>query len=267
MLGSVDLQSALESIATSRGFNDDPWKLPTSERGDAFMFNDVVAKRHVYQILTARLLVFERFLEVAREVRPAASLNGLKLHWLHLQLCSEGIFSGVDLFARISSLLGDASDEFLLMGGRKLQYRLVDLRTRFDLDIEFFLILDEAQVALNFLPDSFCSYSNNELKRPVLSPIVDTFSRSASFPAIVSGTDLSINVVNDVVNASVGGGEEFLLKIPTDAFDDKESQRKYIMRYMPRHIAQTDSGEALIERAWNFARGRWVYVYSQHDAR
>ncbi|KAL5514186.1 hypothetical protein ACEPAG_2274 [Sanghuangporus baumii] len=237
-LGSEDIQQAIdEYIPMSRGFILKPETLGAENEHVAYKSNHLVAERRVIQVLTARILFFEHFLKIARETSLDGSVDKFKKHWLFLQLCSANLL-GSDVFMDLTKELTDASDE------------------EFSLDKDFFFVLDEAQVALDRLQDSFCSEQKEKVKRPVLRPIIKSWQLATEFPIIVSGTSLSIDVVNEVVSAAVMKVNAFARAARTGAFDDENRQREYILRYMPPDLAGTESGKAFLRRAWNYARGR-----------
>ncbi|KAL5476916.1 hypothetical protein ACEPAI_3102 [Sanghuangporus weigelae] len=255
-LGSEDISQAIEThIPGSRGFIPNPWTLAEENQHIAFNNNHLIAERRVIEILTARICFFNYFLRMAREAAPDGSVDNYKKHWLFLQLCSGHILGG-DVFKKLTETLMDASDEFLLIERLAAHARLTELQTEFSLGKDFFLVLDEAQVAIDRLENSFCSQQKQAIKRPVLRPIIRAWKMATTFPIVISGTSLSINVVNEVVSAAVMKIMPFTFATRTGAFDDEDDQREYILRYMPRHFARTVSGKAFLKRAWNYARGR-----------
>ncbi|KAL5514240.1 hypothetical protein ACEPAG_2328 [Sanghuangporus baumii] len=255
-LGSEDISQAIEThIPRSKGFILNPWKLADGNQLIAFIKNRLIAELRVIQILTARICFFNYFLRMAREAAPSGSVDNYKKHWLFLQLCSAHIL-GEDVFKKLTETLMDASDEFLLKERFAAHARLAELQTEFSLDKEFFFVLDEAQVALDRLQDSFCSEHKEKVKRPVLRAIIESWQLATEFPIVVSGTGLSIDVVNEVVTSAVMKIAPFTFATRTGAFDDEDDQCRYILRYVPRHFAATISGKAFLKRAWNYARGR-----------
>ncbi|KAL5521780.1 hypothetical protein ACEPAF_2528 [Sanghuangporus sanghuang] len=255
-LGSEDIQQAIdEYIPLSRGFIPKPGTLAAEHQHIAYKSNHLIAERRVIQVLTARIIFFEHFLKMAREMSPDGSVNKFKKHWLFLQLCSANLLER-DVFMDLTEELTDASDEVLLKGRLVAHAKLTKLQEEFSLDKNFFFVLDEAQVALDRLEESFCSERKETVKRPVLRPIIKSWQLATEFPIIVSGTGLSIDVVNEVVTSAVMKVNAFTRATRTGAFDDENRQREYILRYMPPGLAGTESGKAFLRRAWNYARGR-----------
>ncbi|KAL5514518.1 hypothetical protein ACEPAG_1834 [Sanghuangporus baumii] len=133
---------------------------------------------------------------------------------------------------------------------------------KFDLGDDFYLILDEAQRALGSLDACFRSEQNRVVKRLVLSPIIRAWKDATSFPVIVSGTGLYIDIINEARVSTVMKLKAFRRATETGAFDTENRQREYILRYMPPHLAETESGSAFLRRAWNYARGRHLFTAS-----
>ncbi|KAL5521779.1 hypothetical protein ACEPAF_2527 [Sanghuangporus sanghuang] len=261
-LGSVDMMDTIEKfIPRSRRFTNNPATLNIEGQDAAFSINRYIAERRVYQVLRARGLIFEHFLKVAREMYPDRSINEFKEHWLFLQLLPIKLL-GKDVFRILSGNLKDASDEYLMMGNHRVHRYLKNLQKTFQLGDDFFLILDEAQRAINSLNGCFRSEQNQAVKQPVLRPITKAWKEATIFPVIVSGTGLSIHVVNEVMDSAVMKINAFARATRTGAFDDENRQREYILRYMPPHLVETDSGRAFLKRVWNYARGRHRFTAS-----
>ncbi|KAL5477030.1 hypothetical protein ACEPAI_3217 [Sanghuangporus weigelae] len=261
-LGSADMMNIIQKfIPRSRRFTNNPADLDIKYQDAAFSSNHYIAERRVCQALRARALIFEHFLKVAREMYPDRSINEFKKHWLFLQLLPEDVLGG-DIFGQLSEDLNDASDGFLMMGNNSVHRYLRDLQKAFHLGDEFFLILDEAQRAINSLNGCFRSEQNQAVRRPVLRPIIKAWKEATSFPVIVSGTGLSIDVVNEVMDSAVMKLNAFARATRTGAFDNEKRQREYILRYMLPHLVDTDSGRAFLKRAWNYARGRHRFTAS-----
>ncbi|KAL5498504.1 hypothetical protein ACEPAH_1857 [Sanghuangporus vaninii] len=261
-LGSVDMMDTIEKfIPRSLRFTKNPATLNIEAQDTAFSSNHYIAERRVYQVLRARALIFEHFLKVAREMYPDRSINEFKEHWLFIQLLPIKLL-GKDVFRILSGILKDAGDEYLMMGSYEIHEYLLGLQQNFDLGDDLFLILDEAQRAINSLNGCFRSEQNQAVKRPVLRPIIKAWKEATSFPVIVSGTGLSIDVVNEVMDSAVMKINAFARVTRTGAFDDENRQREYILRYMPPHLADTDSGRAFLKRAWNYVHGRHRFTAS-----
>ncbi|KAL5476724.1 hypothetical protein ACEPAI_2910 [Sanghuangporus weigelae] len=254
-LGSSDMEYTIDKgIPRTKCFIRRPHILDARRREDAYVSNHYTAERRVHQVLMARVLMFERFLRMVQETFPLRSINEFKTHWLFLQLRSMR-FLGVDVFLELSDILNDANDQYLKIRTRLVHSYLIEIQETFNLDEEFFLVLDEAQVAIDTLKGCFCSEQGG-VGRPVLRPIIKAWREASEFPIIVSGTSLSIDVVNDVVTPAVIKRYPFELATKTGAFDNKDHQSRYILRYMPASLAGSVSGNIFLERVWNYVRGR-----------
>ncbi|KAH7902992.1 hypothetical protein BJ138DRAFT_1021275, partial [Hygrophoropsis aurantiaca] len=253
-LGSVDVMDAINHhIPSSAGFIAELEKIKDEDSRDVpYSRNHTIAIRRMHQILVARILVFEHFLKKAKASHPAQSINEFKKHWLFLQLRSIDILR-VGVFAKLSKELSDASDKYLMIGGLRVHSKLLALQDEFG---DFVIVLDEAQIAIETLNGTFRSERDKSVKHPVLRPIISACTAASEFPVILSGTDLSFEIVNHVVYSAVMKDSIFTHATNTGAFDDRERQCNYIMHYMPKFIAESESGRKLLGRAWNCVRGR-----------
>ncbi|THH03790.1 hypothetical protein EW145_g6006 [Phellinidium pouzarii] len=278
-LGSRDIMSAIDDdIPNSKRFVCNLDSLGDSQKTDALFVNKSIAKRRIHQILTARIFVFEFFLKAVERVHPSKPIADFRKHWLFLQLLPGRVFSNnifredvlrkdvpeetvlrEDIFYQFSSILKDTSDDSLNLSDRLVQAKIKQLQKRFDLGEDFYFVLDEAQYAGEELEDAFRS-RDGLLKRPILRQIITAWSDAAEFPIIVSGTGLSIDVVNEVIASAVAKAERFKFSSNTGAFDTPEQQKNYFLRYMPKHIADSDSARVLFARAWNWHRFTAFFV-------
>lgn len=250
-------------IPKSKRFETDVIALSSEIQKDAaYTLNDRIAGRRFCQVLTARCLILQWFLKTIQEKFPRRSVNEFKRHWLFLQLKPKSFLIGGDVFLKLSEVLKDASDEFLLTKTDNVYDHLDSLRSEFGLDEDFYIVIDEAQAAANSMLKCFRSDQNKEIQRPVLKSLVKTWRDLVNeLPIIISGTGLSIDLVNEVVASAVVKSTNFHLATNTGAFDDQDSQSKYMLRYMPPHVAKSDSGKTLIGRAWEYCRGRYAPSY------
>ncbi|TFK60156.1 hypothetical protein BDN72DRAFT_941109 [Pluteus cervinus] len=240
VLGSIDVMEAISlHIPQSTGFTEDPQNLAEHLREEAFRHNHLIARRRMHQIITARVVIFEHFLKTAQEIWPDRSIHDFRQHWLFLQLRPLDILKK-DIFADLTRLLNDASDSFLMMSSLSgVDTKLLELQSTFELQQDIVCVLDEAQFASGKLTRAFRSEQKPDIKRPVLSRIVNAWSTSTERPMIVSGTEVSIELVLD-----------------------PKLQYDYIARYMPVTVLESESGKEFLKRAWKWVRGRHRFTAS-----
>ncbi|TFK62947.1 hypothetical protein BDN72DRAFT_827066, partial [Pluteus cervinus] len=261
-LGSSDVMQIIENyIPKSNAFTEFPEQLDEHLRDPAIQRNHHIAKRWMHQVLTARLLIFERFLQKASH--SPTPIHELRSHWLLLQLTPLNILKS-DVFSELTKLLKDASDSYLLMHNSAIHKKIVKLQSAFGLGEEFFCVLDEAQRASLMLDEAFRTEDKAKAKekRPVLSPITKAWLKSCQFSMIISGNGLSVKILNEIPVSAISKPLTFKLTTNTGAFDTPESQCQYIERYMPRSILDLDSGKGFLIRAWNWAHGRHRFTAS-----
>lgn len=211
--------------------------------------NVQIVERVFGAVLLARLLVFKSFLEAASSYNSLDDAEKKKI-WLQSQLgnypCGEDIryhtildevrgFNATLVDSAVTQTLSDISD-----------YRLTDSGP-------FYIVLDEANHASHKHERAF---RENGKYYPVLKAIVRAWQKRLSghpFVLIVSGTEIPSDLFCD---PEEWGG--WVWSSNTGAFDVRERYWQYVQRYLPPALRRTSEGERLIERMWNWLRGRRV---------
>jgi len=211
-----------------------------------------------WQVLVARLLVFRMFLEEARKLRPEGSLDNYRDHWVYFQLQPSEV-TGNDIFGHMTKILSDARNENLDDACLDLAR---DIRSKYLSMEDFYIVLDAAQLAAGSCTGASRSYVDPKQSPPLLEIIMDSFDWLRIGHTIVSGTGLSLNIVSQAMGSCVAKqGVKTLTVTEIGAFDSELAQRTYILQYLPSFYVDTPSGEALLDRAWHWLRGRYVFMY------
>ncbi|KAJ7729687.1 hypothetical protein DFH07DRAFT_180452 [Mycena maculata] len=120
-------------------------------------------------------------------------------------------------------------------------------------DMHLFLAVDEAQVAIQDLKQSFAH------RRPLLPELVrmwsDHTTDDQSF--IFAGTDILKVLFNDV-----DGLQQLSLVLWNGQFRDPEDEGHYVSKFLPPALRNSASGRFLISRIWRWLRGRHRYTAS-----
>ena len=218
--------------------------------------NEEVALRRSQLLLYARYVFFRVFLQCA------AGMNGgitedHKRRWLLVQLAPTILppilTEKPDIFIIFTRLAGRASSEYL---ERSIYHESLIIRDLLPRNSTLFCVLDEAQTLTTGL-DYFRSKPPTKA-RPFLRPIVAAWSRQLP-NLIVSGTGISMQEVADVIGSLVAkeGGTETVTEI--GAFDNENSQRAYLERYLPPGYLDTSEGKVIASRVGYWLRGRFVF--------
>jgi len=197
--------------------------------------------------------------------------------WLLLQLQPSFVHPQVwDVFDELSSKLSGASDSFinsktksLLTNVRTLCSYLApgtssttsQMSTSDTAQTPLFCVLDEAQHAATQHSSSFRSDQNNA-HRPILREIVKAWegqSFGQGVFMVVAGTGISKDVVDQAMASAIMKDSKYRWCSDTGAFDCRDVQRRYLQKYLPRHLLESDSGTRLLERVWYWLHGRCVF--------
>lgn len=77
---------------------------------------------------------------------------------------------------------------------------------------------------------------------------------------VVAGTGISKDVVDRAMASAIMKESKYRWCSDTGAFDDIQSQRRYILKYLPTSLIESPSGRRLLERIGYWLRGRSVYL-------
>jgi hypothetical protein len=219
-------------------------------------------------LICARVFVLKCLLE---KIPPGTSAETARRRWVLVQVIPP--FDGIeDIFVVVLGSLR-AADKTDLMDFTKTMLRGMTTRSEqiFFPNQGLFAVIDEAQVAAEYLDGAFRSTTTETEKRPVLHPFFSFLWNSELFKGVIlAGTGLSMKMVRSAV-ASQGGA---LLKYRRDPFvfvevgrftKNGKEHKAYIKKFL--RFSQSVSNQRLRERILYWFHGRWVQCQSsQHKA-
>lgn len=220
----------------------------------------------------------------------AENLNGCagdprvyRERWLLLQLRPSFVHpQHWDIFDELSCKLSGATDSFintktktLLTNVRSLlcsgitigsHTTQAQMSTSDTAQTPFFCVLDEAQHAATQHNTAFRS-DQNGAHRPILREIVKAWE-SQSFGQgvfmVVAGTGISKDVVDQAMASAIMKDSRYRWCSDTGAFDRKDVQQRYMQKYLPKRLLESDVGVRLLERVWYWLHGRFVQLGIPH---
>jgi hypothetical protein len=295
LLGSSDIQNSIQThVPDSKGFRRVLPPAGSAGYDNALQVNREIAGRIFRRIFLARLMIFHLFAETMTEgchLKPnAPSQDDYRVYrsrWLFLQLQPSFVQTQVwDIFDELSCKLSRASDAFVntttknLLGKiRTLLCSSVPIQplevipdsgsltpatpipvTMKHLHLPLFCILDEAQHAATQHSSSFRS-DQNGAHRPILREIVKAWEEQSFGQGVfmvVAGTGISKDVVDQAMASAIMKDSRYRWCSDTGAFDNRDSQVRYLEKYMPRRLLFSESGQRLLERIWYWLHGRLV---------
>ncbi|KAJ3889408.1 hypothetical protein GG344DRAFT_78819 [Lentinula edodes] len=248
-LGSVDVQSVVnQRLPYDRNFtavlNDED---ATSDSGPV-LANIALAYRRFSETLLARLLVFKLYIEI---VAKGEFQEVHKRRWLLAQL-QPYFTNGSDVFAVLQTTIRTSrvTDALLIDCITQCIEDIMNLFRRHSPGSHFFVVLDEANAASERHGFAFRGVHG---PHPVLKEIIKTWQshlHAMSSTMVVAGTWIPN------VHFQEDNWKEWRWTSSTGAFDNFEDQRAYILKYMPRDLAFSASGQHLLHRMWVWLRGR-----------
>ncbi|KAK6992726.1 hypothetical protein R3P38DRAFT_2568906 [Favolaschia claudopus] len=241
-LGSPDIDAMIQTL--ERRLKEVSPRLPASQQLEK---NHAVAERYISRTLLARLLVFRLFLQIAKE---HGLTEDLRMRWLMLQLFP---CTGTDIFEMLALHLGDFDPE------QKIANTLVSIRELLGMGDEFhlFLVLDEGQVTAAKFDKAFDVEPG---KYPLLRKIIDTWEKhfqDYSMSCVIAGTNVPKRIFEAPKYA-----DRVRWTSDTGSFDDPVRHERYLRRFLPPSLLETESGTAFLRRALAWTRGRHRYTAS-----
>lgn len=234
------------------------------------------AARIFSQIFLARLLIFDLFVEIMTQVGGKSEPQNLyKQRWLLLQLQPSLLHPQIwDIFDHLVGKLSHASDTYINTTTKALLVRVRELCTIEASSVKestvtqtpLFCVLDEAQYAATEHCSAFRSDHSNA-HRPILREIVRAWegqSFGQGVFMVVAGTGISKDVVDQAMASAIMKESKYRWCSDTGAFDDIQTQRRYILKYLPSSLIESRSGRRLLERMGYWLRGRSVHTVSYY---
>ena len=252
-VGVGDLHDALNNVSEYGAWMSDIRPLPPRERARQNELNSQIASNHLRKVLAARIVVFQLFLQLAITV-DGEILEKHKRIWLLFQLSNQlGPHRGTlhPFVQIIRKSLRHASFEALTT----LVDRLCDILGKYLPESPFIIGLDEAQHIARLYPYSFISSTSDGIFRSVLREIVKVFT-NLPIKLVVSGTDLSLEDLEDDVATGVSKPRAVDLFHRLGMFDSWPKLKPFLERYIPTPILESPSGYRLQQRIQEYLQGR-----------
>ncbi|KAJ7150876.1 hypothetical protein C8R43DRAFT_491746 [Mycena crocata] len=222
-------------------------ELPSSDSAEfktQLETNRRIAAHHFNAALLARLLMFQMFVEIMHETEPAPKH---KMRWLLFQLRSR-LEGSWDSILRLTKILLKDDDSYT---NANIIETIAKIRDIFGGEFHLFYVLDEAQATTK--PPS--AFFTDGLLHPILPEIIRVWHAHAVDNFQVSMVISGIQIPKDIFDCEGNFSLRHRWSSNTGAFD-QQSQKRYIEHFLPTSIAESQTAEKLIPRAWNWLRGR-----------
>jgi predicted HTH domain antitoxin len=247
-LGSRDLSVGMEYYLYG---NSEFAALPDDGAQAQNVTNTRLAKILALSVFGSRALILQRFRKLG-EVELKMPKDELQRRWTYLQIHPQALH-GEDIFRRLSSILWQSS-----------KLNEIERVISQSLDIcPVFLILDEAQSLTNSDNSKYFLARDSDMstKCSILKPLLKTWYLVADVTVILSGTGLSIDVIEKSVASPQTPRPHWSVYSNVGAFWDKDVHTEYIRQNVWPNVpldALDIAQQSLLDRAWRWLRGRFV---------
>lgn len=273
-LGAADVHFIIDqALEQTTGFQSNLSLSPDPK--EALKENRNIAGARFNEVMLARLLILEAFIDVMKERGEDLQSPEMRKVWLLLQIFPSTLAlksTFMDVFSDLALRLAHACVPTSVRS--KIRTLLTSCRQELYPDHEFtpplFCVIDEAQHAADEHKSAFRNKSGGmgKKRRPVLREIVAAWNEPNEFIKplhalrfIVTGTGINKTVVTEVVSSATGKTGRFDEITDTGAFDTQAIQDEYLRRYLPRSYADSDEGKEFLARAWYWLRGRYGDIF------
>ncbi|KAJ7669440.1 hypothetical protein DFH06DRAFT_1125799 [Mycena polygramma] len=256
-VGSFDVQNAIESyIPDSQGFTE---TLPDTAGHTGYMLalenNRRIAARRFTEILLARLVIFQLFIDV---IKTRLHILEPKKLWLLLQLYPHKLGYG-DIFVRLTVILRGSPHEWLKDQVQERFEGIQEWCYSYE-NTPFFIVLDEAQHAARRHFSAFRSETQLHIHRPILREIVRAwvidFFAFLGFWMVISGTGIDHVTIGKVIASAVMKPAAYQLLSSIGGFPSLSAHATFVEQYIPPRILEMPRGRALVERITRWLHGR-----------
>ncbi|KAF9068500.1 hypothetical protein BDP27DRAFT_1327156 [Rhodocollybia butyracea] len=237
MLGSTDIDVLLQKLPFSRMFT-----FPREDEADydyKISTNGEIARHNFGQTLLARLLVFKLFVDLMAE----GEIEEVhKSRWFLAQI--QPLVFGVDYESLAPELL--VSDSLLADCISQCLEDIAAVFSRKSKDPHFFVVLDESNVMAESLVDAFRDAHG---PHPVLKEILETWDshlRNKPVTIVAAGTHISGMYFKEEK------WNQWQWISSTGAFSTIEDQQQYVLKFLPRGLVNSPSGQHLLHRIHRF---------------
>ncbi|TRM66575.1 hypothetical protein BD626DRAFT_451623 [Schizophyllum amplum] len=238
-LGSLDMDHCLGSgISNKRKFRQNaPWD------EDSVQHNSWVAQNTFSRILLSRLILLKAFLD---ELEDKLTLDA-RHQWLLFQVLTMKLEHG-DIFHNLTRKVDRVTQMY---ADEMFTDLLLDIKARYgDANMNIFCVLDEAQRANDAFRGAFGKQST------ALREIASAYEKYDGITLILTGTHIDLGPFRRA------DFPEYRVCTDTGLFDTPQSQRQYVLRYLPTSLADSPTGQTLISRMWWWLRGRYRFTAS-----
>ncbi|KAJ3805885.1 hypothetical protein F5876DRAFT_81281 [Lentinula aff. lateritia] len=256
-LGAADFPSVLNDV----NWDHSTWTsclppISDSNHPSLLQGNRRLVYRAVSEALFARFIVFKMFLEVCSK---QGFCPEQRQRWLELQIFPTNITPSYDSFSMIKSEITRAclSDEEL---DEAMLHLMEEIQSIWEMpggDF-FYIAVDEVNVASRMHEEAF---EDQRGRYPILKEILRSLRRRmGQLPVkfVVSGTIIP----EDHFQSTIGEWDDFRWCSETGSFNDPDEHRRYITKFLPPKFAISVPGQALLDRMWQWLRGRHRYTAS-----
>ena len=253
--GSRDFETVTEIMESMSGRDKGEEEICIAKNVD-------VANRAFAMLLCARVFVLRHLL---KNLPIGVDAMVARQRWVLVQVLPPYIPFCGDIFSHVVKSLRPAQTAPMLDLARSMLRELTDIVGDEIFPSErLFSVVDEAQVAAEYLKDSFRSFTTGRDMRPVLHAFYSFLWRTEIFRGVVlAGTGLSMKMVQTAVSSHAAKHlalrQDPIVFVEVGRFTkDGTGHEDYIRKYLL--LSDNISDQRLLQRILYWFSGRWVQL-------
>jgi len=218
-----------------------------------------VARRTFEMLICARLFILKQLLE---KLPPGTDAKTARRRWVLVQATPPSFRYPTDIFATVLASLraADSMDMNDLCKSMLADMTKIMGEATFPSNLQFYAVIDDVQVAAEYMKDSFRPLTTGTNRRPVLRPFYRFLDASDLVKGIIlAGTGLSIDMVRKPVYSQsaqlLDESRNPLVFHDVGRFlKDGTDHKTYVKKYLT--LASTVSDGRLLQRILYWFSGR-----------
>jgi hypothetical protein len=240
-------------------------KIPRSQNENSERHMRQKVQHRVLQFLLARFLLLNLLITEAFNCEGGLRPSDHRLLWVLLQVRPADMLDD-DAFMELAMALRMASidhlkkkidEEFSKIKPILKSETVIHPATEQPTYRPLYCFLDEVQTTIATRMGEY-RLEDKKTERPLLTPIWQEMT-GALHPkkmlTILSGTALNEASLESILTSSLFKSRPYTIKRDIGAFDDPDSQGRYIKRYLPD--GESAAMQEFFKRAWGWCRGRY----------
>jgi hypothetical protein len=204
-IGAQDMELMMERMSTTEGWVENIFQNPDNNAiKNVNAKNEKISVNHIYRVWVAQWMVFQIFIQVAKDTNGGNLHDTIKHDWILFQILPLIVVNAKHPFVAFMNACLSRASTNMLQSLLDSTGPSVVLGSAFNQN-SFFYVIDEAQIAGKRYMGAFTDV-NGEIPQPFLRLLIHacTLTGTLTLQIIVSGTGFSLDLFQTVLASGIG---------------------------------------------------------------